>query len=217
MDHFCACSRPNLTFVGRQLLSNINNEQQTPFTSHTQTRIKRPMNPFILWSSEKRKKIAKENPKLHNSKISKQLGQEWKTLPQEEKQTFIDRSNQLREEHKRRYPNYKYCPRRKTKSEDTSKSINPHGYACSSCRMPFSPVAPFQYSNIEYPQTSSYYSDTGPPAMLMPANIATGSSTVTANIQCDPHNAFISANDGPNFTTYLNDNDDGPITYHLLR
>lgn len=87
--------------VGQQML-----ESQKPH-------IKRPMNPFMVWSSEKRKEIAKENPGMHNSDISKQLGAEWKNLPQETKQVFIDKSNQLREEHKKQHPEYRYRPRKK--------------------------------------------------------------------------------------------------------
>lgn len=78
-----------------------------------QPHIKRPMNPFMVWSSEKRKEIAKENPRMHNSDISKRLGAEWKNLPQETKQIYIDKSNQLREEHKKQYPEYRYRPRKK--------------------------------------------------------------------------------------------------------
>jgi len=116
--------------------------------------------------------------------ISKQLGEEWNNLPQEEKQKFIDKSNQLREEHKKQYPNYKYCPRKKIKSEDAFGSINPllvppnnyvnghlnrpalqigylngipfsSGYVCSSCTMPvFSPMTSYYLSIQHSPQTS---------------------------------------------------------------
>lgn len=69
----------------------------------------------MVWSRGQRRKMAQENPKMHNSEISKRLGQEWKQLNEEAKRKFIDEAKLLRVRHMNDNPNYKYRPRRKPK------------------------------------------------------------------------------------------------------
>ncbi|XP_049543005.1 putative transcription factor SOX-15 [Anopheles darlingi] len=75
--------------------------------------IKRPMNAFMVWAQTARPMIAGREPKMQNAEISKHLGTLWRQLSAEEKNPFVKRAEELREQHKKQYPDYKYQPRRK--------------------------------------------------------------------------------------------------------
>eukprot|EP00095_Tigriopus_kingsejongensis_P004222 maker-scaffold74_size411160-snap-gene-2.4 protein:Tk04222 transcript:maker-scaffold74_size411160-snap-gene-2.4-mRNA-1 annotation:"SoxC" len=100
----------------------VGNNSKTPYSDATQTKkhklnhIKRPMNPFMVWSQLERRKIIEVTPDKHNAEISKELGRRWKLLSQEARLPYLQEAERLRILHQKEFPDYKYKPKKKPKS-----------------------------------------------------------------------------------------------------
>ena len=83
-----------------------------------ETKIRRPLNAFMVFSKKCRNMLAESG--LHQKEVSKELGRRWKELGQEEKVPYYLEADRLEREHLRQNPDYIYKPgpkKRKPKSK----------------------------------------------------------------------------------------------------
>jgi len=72
----------------------------------------RPPNAFILYRRSKQPDIVARNEGISNNEVSKQVGEMWHKEPLEEKMKFQRLADAAKMEHMKKYPEYKYRPRR---------------------------------------------------------------------------------------------------------
>ncbi|ANB14646.1 Rox1p [Sugiyamaella lignohabitans] len=120
--------------------SSANPPQQQPITTTTITsgnlcvcanntpRVPRPRNAFILYRQHQHALVVQEHPGKSNPEISKIIGEQWRSLPQKEKDFWIQLGDEEKKSHLERFPDYRYQPRRSSKrGGSTSGTSTPTG------------------------------------------------------------------------------------------
>ncbi|KAI8990268.1 high mobility group box domain-containing protein, partial [Pilobolus umbonatus] len=79
--------------------------------------IPRPMNSFLSYRTEKQSVIRKYCPTANHRDISKIVAKWWRALTETEKEAFREIAQDAKSEHTKKYPGYKFTPKkRKQKS-----------------------------------------------------------------------------------------------------
>lgn len=82
----------------------------------THNRIPRPRNAFILFRQKYHRSVFDEsNESKTNPQVSQELGRRWRALSVKERDHWNTLAEEERQEHAKKYPNYRYTPRRKGK------------------------------------------------------------------------------------------------------
>ncbi|KAI7900452.1 high mobility group box domain-containing protein [Cokeromyces recurvatus] len=86
-------------------------------------RLKKPPNAYLLFNKDMRCKLLKESSKISVAEISKKVGDQWRSLPDDKHQFYIEKALLLKEEHLRKYPNFMYTRRSKAEISEAKKYI----------------------------------------------------------------------------------------------
>ncbi|KAL3068366.1 hypothetical protein niasHT_030657 [Heterodera trifolii] len=78
--------------------------------------IKRPLNAYMIWTRQERKRILTDDPKMKMNEVSKAMGEKWKKMSDKEKKPYFEMAKKFSEEHKlvlQEHPELQYAPSKK--------------------------------------------------------------------------------------------------------
>lgn len=97
---------------------------EAPESSPKEKNPPRPPNAFILYRKAKQAEIIAHNPGISNNDVSKIVGPMWKEETDEIVEGFRRAAEAIKMEHRRKYPDYRYRPRKQiVKTEAASTPI----------------------------------------------------------------------------------------------
>ncbi|CAI7604668.1 unnamed protein product [Penicillium bialowiezense] len=145
-------------------------------------KIPRPRNAFILYRQHYQALVVAHNPGLANPEISKIIGEQWRSLSEDDKSKWKALAEEEKARHQQQYPDYRYQPRRYGRDGSARSAVggighNPSGSSnCGRCggrlmNAPSSPMTPFTPSSGPGYRSSSAFPLASPHPNSMPRSI----------------------------------------------
>src|SRR6266498_348989 len=107
------CSTSPKTIPPKQTLDNKNPSPSSWRKRKNNGHIPRPKNCFMAYREHVQHKILDDNPGMNNKDVSVIAANMWNNESDEVKQLWRERAQQLKIEHKIKYPDYKFAPKKK--------------------------------------------------------------------------------------------------------
>ncbi|KAJ5779319.1 hypothetical protein N7457_007039 [Penicillium paradoxum] len=145
-------------------------------------KIPRPRNAFILYRQHYQAMVVAHNPGLANPEISKIIGEQWRSLSDDDKSKWKALAEEEKARHQQQYPDYRYQPRRygrdgSARSSGSGIGHNPSGSThCNRCggrlmNAPASPMTPFTPSSGPMYRPSNFSVSSPHPNAMPPRSV----------------------------------------------
>ncbi len=200
----------NKTTVSRESKDSGFKDNDGKSKTDKTNKVPRPMNSFMVFSHLERKRLAEENPELHNADLSKILGRKWKTLPPAQRQPYIDEAERLRVLHTETFPDYKYKPRRRKHPKRNTKkfsTLSPNDVKLKmkvalnlDCTLPAANYHPLD-QNLQSPKADDFTNFSQSQAQLSPETLQ---NDATDDIPPTPEDSPVGAKDFQDIELKLN-------------
>ncbi|OBZ85841.1 High mobility group-T protein [Choanephora cucurbitarum] len=87
---------------------------------------KRPPNAYLLFNRDMRRKLLQTSPRMTVAEISKEIGDNWKVLPNDQRSRYVQEASILKQEHLKKHPDFIYTRRSKAELAEAKRNPKPN-------------------------------------------------------------------------------------------
>ncbi|KAG1153481.1 hypothetical protein G6F37_010321 [Rhizopus arrhizus] len=151
--------------TGSSINSSMSHIQINQSLMATKEDSKRPPNAYLLFNRDMRRKLLESNPKMTVAEISKEIGDSWKKLTDDQREHYTNQASIIKEERLKKYPDYTQKPTPRQEQSKNNKKRNgqkdPRGRKKKRNKHPFGPKHPMSaylhYLADVYPKVSQNF------------------------------------------------------------